>query len=102
MFSTLFENFQPFSSNIKLSSANALNLEESKIRCLGKGQISNCLAFQDMMVTRGNQPSDSDADTVSNDPIHAKVKELLKATAKCKFIQTLPSLYQTIWILKNL
>ena len=37
VFSTLLENFLPFSSNSKLSSANSLSLEESKICCLGKG-----------------------------------------------------------------
>ena len=31
MFSTRLENFLPFSSNLKLSSANSFNLEESKI-----------------------------------------------------------------------
>ena len=31
MFSTLFEDFLPFSSNLKLSSANSQSLEESKI-----------------------------------------------------------------------
>ena len=33
VFSTLFENFPPFSSNLKLSSANSFCLEESKICC---------------------------------------------------------------------
>ena len=32
-----FENFPPFSSNLKLSSANFFSLEESKICRLGKG-----------------------------------------------------------------
>ena len=31
------ENSLPFSSHLKLSSANSLNSEESKICCLGKG-----------------------------------------------------------------
>ena len=31
------ENFQPFSSNLKLLSANTLILEDPKICCLGKG-----------------------------------------------------------------
>ena len=35
-FSTLFENFPPFSSNSKLLSANSFTLEEFKICCLGK------------------------------------------------------------------
>ena len=37
VFYPLTENFLPFSSNLKLSSANSLSLEESKICCLGKG-----------------------------------------------------------------
>ena len=32
-----FDNFLPFSSNLKLSSANSFTLEESKISRLGKG-----------------------------------------------------------------
>ena len=35
-FYTHWENFLPFSSNLKLSSANSFNLEESKICRLGK------------------------------------------------------------------
>ena len=35
--STLLNNFLPFSSILKLSSANSFNLEESKICCFGKG-----------------------------------------------------------------
>ena len=38
VFSTHFENFLPFSSNLKLLSATSFSLEESKICCLGKGQ----------------------------------------------------------------
>ena len=34
VFSTPFEEFLPFSSNIKLSSANSYSLEETKICCL--------------------------------------------------------------------
>ena len=37
VFSTLLDNFLPFSSNLKLSSANSFSLEESKICHLGKG-----------------------------------------------------------------
>ena len=37
VFSTLLENFLPFSSNLKLFSASSFSLEESKICCLGKG-----------------------------------------------------------------
>ena len=36
VFSTLFENFQQFSSNLKLLSANSFSLEESKICHLGE------------------------------------------------------------------
>ena len=36
VFSTGLENLLPFSSNLKLSSADSLRLEESKICCLGK------------------------------------------------------------------
>ena len=36
VFSTLFENFLPFSSNLKLSSANSLSLEESYKLSIGK------------------------------------------------------------------
>ena len=35
--STLLENFPPFLSNLKMSSANSFSLEESKICRLGKG-----------------------------------------------------------------
>ena len=34
---THFENFLPFSSNFKMSSANCLRMEEAKICDLGKG-----------------------------------------------------------------
>ena len=37
VFSTRFKDFLPFSSNLKLSSANTLNLKGSIICCLGKG-----------------------------------------------------------------
>ena len=37
MFYTLFENFLPFSSNLKLWSANCFSLEVSKMCGLGKG-----------------------------------------------------------------
>ena len=37
VFSTCLESFLPFSTNLKLSSANSLSLEESKICCLVKG-----------------------------------------------------------------
>ena len=37
VFSTFLENFPPFSSNLKLLSANSLKLEESKTCRLGKG-----------------------------------------------------------------
>ena len=37
MFSTRLENFLPFSSNLKLSSANSFSLEEFKICRMGKG-----------------------------------------------------------------
>ena len=37
--------------------------------------------FNNMMV----QPGESDQDGIINDPIHARVKQLLKATAKCKY-----------------
>ena len=37
MFFTRLENFLPFLSNLKLSSAKSFSLEESKICCLGKG-----------------------------------------------------------------
>ena len=36
VFSTPLKNFLPFSSNLKLLSANSFSLEESKICCLGK------------------------------------------------------------------
>ena len=36
-FPTLLDNSMPFSSNLKLSSANSFTLEESKICRLGKG-----------------------------------------------------------------
>ena len=36
LFSTHLENFLPFSSSLKFSSANSFSLEESKICCLEK------------------------------------------------------------------
>ena len=39
MFSTHLEDFLPFSSNSKLSSANYFSLEEYEICCLGKGEF---------------------------------------------------------------
>ena len=39
VFSSHLENFLPFSSNLKLTSANSFNLEGSKICCLGKGYL---------------------------------------------------------------
>ena len=38
VFSTLLENFLPYSLNLKLSPANSFSMEESKICCLGKGK----------------------------------------------------------------
>ena len=38
--------------------------------------------FNNLMVNQGGETSDPD--TATNDPIHARVKQLLKATAKCK------------------
>ena len=43
MFSTWLYNFLTFSSNLKLSSANSLSLEESKICCLGKDKSGTSL-----------------------------------------------------------
>ena len=40
MFSTSLDNFHPFSSNLKLSSANSFSLEESKICCLVMGSAA--------------------------------------------------------------
>ena len=37
MFSTHLDNFLPFPSDLKLSSANSFSLREPKICCLGKG-----------------------------------------------------------------
>ena len=37
VYSTHLDNFLPFSSNLKLSSAKSFSLEESKICCLVKG-----------------------------------------------------------------
>ena len=37
LFSTCLKNFLPFSSDLKLSSANSFSLEESKILSFGKG-----------------------------------------------------------------
>ena len=37
VFYTILENFLPFSSNLKVPSANSFGLEESKICRLGKG-----------------------------------------------------------------
>ena len=53
-FSTLLDNFLPFSSNLKLSSANSLSLEQSKICRLGKGSLTilktiSCLFLTDFV-----------------------------------------------------
>ena len=39
MFSTCLDKFMPFSSNLKLSSADSFSIEESKICRLGKGYL---------------------------------------------------------------
>ena len=39
VFSTRLDNFLPFLSNLKLSSANSFSLEESKICCLVMGSM---------------------------------------------------------------
>ena len=49
MFSTHFENFLPFSSNLKLSSPNFFSLEASEICHLGNGS-QKCLEKKQMMV----------------------------------------------------
>ena len=41
LFSTRVKNFLPFSSNLKLSSANSFSLEESKFCRVGKGSIKD-------------------------------------------------------------
>ena len=46
VFSTLLENFPPFSSNSNLSSATSFSLEESKICRLGKGVTEFARLFQ--------------------------------------------------------
>ena len=45
VFSTHLDTFLPFSSNLKLSSANSLNFEQSKICRLGKGEITQDKTF---------------------------------------------------------
>ena len=40
----------PFSSNLKLSFANSLSLEESKICCLGKGKIQYLITMLDRIL----------------------------------------------------
>ena len=39
VFSTHLETFLAFSANLNSSSVNLLSLEESKICCLGKGEV---------------------------------------------------------------
>ena len=49
VFSACFENLLPFSSNLKLLSANSCSLEESKICCLEKGlkdKLVGCFGVQ--------------------------------------------------------
>ena len=48
VFFTHLENFLPFSSNLKISSANSFNLEESKICRLEKGYDENVRKFTQM------------------------------------------------------
>ena len=51
MFSTLLENFLPFSSNLKLLSANSFSVEESRICRLGKGYfISHRLVISILII----------------------------------------------------
>ena len=49
MFSTLLVNFLPFSSNLKLLSANSFGLEESKICRLGKQSPKNQLVRSSLL-----------------------------------------------------
>ena len=56
MDSTRLENFLPFSSNLKLQSANSFSLEESKICCLGKGKHPWLLAFSLFVTMSSNIP----------------------------------------------
>ena len=51
VFSTPLENFQPFSSNLKLLTANSSSLEESEICHLGKG--SNLIYFDKRLIYEG-------------------------------------------------
>ena len=50
MFSTHLDNFLPFSSSLKLSSANYLSLEETVICHLGKGKVTFSDSFSFIMV----------------------------------------------------
>ena len=47
---TLYENFQPFSSKLNLSSANSFSLEESKICHLGKGYMAYKAFFMHIII----------------------------------------------------
>ena len=58
MFSTYWENFLPFSSSLKLLSANSFSLEESKFGRLGKGRLidsSLLLMTQEAFVDSADQ-----------------------------------------------
>ena len=46
VFSNLLEKFLPFSSNLKLSSANCISLKKSKIYHLGKGSPEKRISEQ--------------------------------------------------------
>ena len=48
VFSTFWENLQPFSWNSKLSSANSFSLEESKICCSGTKHVQDFIRVNTM------------------------------------------------------
>ena len=52
MFSTLLENFPPFSLSLKLSSANCFSLEESKISSSGNG-LSSLIGLENLCEHNG-------------------------------------------------
>ena len=67
MFSTHLNNFLPFSSNLKLSSAHSFSLEESKILLFGKGLKQGCqiqftcltLYHTNLIITQSKMPFQS-------------------------------------------
>ena len=85
MFSTRFKNFMPFSSNLKLSSANSYNLEKHNSCRLGKGYITFLCCRQ--------------AETKSRDRVHIHISSLINHFPNKPWFLRIcrTSLLKTLW-----